>query len=55
MEDGMDGLLDLSLQYCGLTVKRIRKLHEMRFSIINSITDTLDKGVGQQGYSNPNF
>ena len=37
LEDGIDGLLDLVLQHCGLTMERIRQLHLQRFSIINPV------------------
>lgn len=55
LEDGIDGLLDLSLKHCGLTMERIRQLHLQRFSIINPVTDLIDKCVGSQWYATPNF
>lgn len=55
MEDGVEGLLDLALQHCGLTMQRIRELYEMRFSIVNPVTDIIDTCVGQQWYSTPDF
>lgn len=55
LEDGIDGLLDLSLKHCGLTMERIRQLHLQRFSIINPVTDLIDKCVGSQWYSTPDF
>jgi len=55
LEDGIDGLLDLALQHCGLTMERIRELHLQRFSIINPVTDLIDKCVGSQWYKTPNF
>jgi hypothetical protein len=53
--DGIDGLLDLSLEHCGLTMERIRQLHLQRFSIINPVTDLIDKCVGSQWYATPDF
>ncbi|KAI1084986.1 hypothetical protein F5B20DRAFT_567731 [Whalleya microplaca] len=55
MQEGADGLLDLALVQCGLTLERIRQLHLMRFSIINPVADLIDKCVGAQWYSTPNF
>lgn len=55
MELGIEGLLDLALEHCGLTLERIRQLHLMRFSIINPVTDVIDKCVGVQWLSTPNF
>lgn len=55
LEEGIDGLLALALQHCGLTMDRIRQLHLQRFSIINPVTDVIDKCVGAQWYALPNF
>lgn len=55
LEDGVDGLLDLALKHCGLTMHRIRQLHLQRFSIINPVTDLIDTCVGVQWYKTPNF
>lgn len=55
LEDGIDGLLDLALKHCGLNMERIRQLHLQRFSIINPVTDLIDKCVGSQWYTTPNF
>ena len=55
MEDGIDGLFALGLEHCGLTLERIRELHLMRFSIINPVTDIIDKCVGEQWYKTPRF
>ncbi|TFY54561.1 hypothetical protein EVJ58_g8791 [Rhodofomes roseus] len=52
---GMDGLLELALEHAGLTMERIRELHEMRFSTINPVVDLIDKCVGAQWYATPNF
>lgn len=48
LENGVDVLMDLALQHCGLTLERIRQLYEMRFSIVNPIYDIIDKCVGSQ-------
>ena len=55
VENGIDALLDLALEHCGLTMQRIRELHATRFSIINPITDIIDKCVGEQWYATPDF
>ncbi|KAI1357900.1 hypothetical protein F5Y08DRAFT_323082 [Xylaria arbuscula] len=55
LEEGVDGLLDLALDHCGLTMERIRKLHRLRFSLINPVADVIDQCVGRQWYSTPNF
>ena len=55
LENGIDGLLDLALQHCGLTMQRIRELHLMRFSIFNPVTDIIDQCVGKQWYGVENF
>lgn len=55
VENGIDALLDLALEHCGLTMQRIRELHAMRFSIINPVTDIIDKCVGEQWYATPDF
>jgi hypothetical protein len=55
LEDGIDGLFDLSLKHCGLTLERIRQLHLQRFSIINPVTDLIDTCVGSQWYATPDF
>lgn len=55
LEDGIDGLFDLALRYCGLTMERIRELHLQRFSIINPVTDLIDKCVGEQWCATPHF
>lgn len=55
LERGIDGLLDLALAHCGLTMERIRQLHLMRFSIFNPVTDIIDKCVGAQWNATPDF
>ncbi|CAJ2511896.1 Uu.00g075210.m01.CDS01 [Anthostomella pinea] len=44
MEEGVDALLDLALEHCGLTMQCIRELHLLRFSC-----------VGKQWYALPDF
>lgn len=53
--DGIDGLLELAIEHCGLTMDRIRQLQQMRFDLFNPITDIVDKCVGNQWYATPNF
>lgn len=55
VRDGIWGLLKLALEHCGLTMARIRELHLMRFSTINPVTDIVDKCVGIQWCSLPDF
>ncbi|TGJ85467.1 hypothetical protein E0Z10_g3329 [Xylaria hypoxylon] len=55
LEDGIDGLLELALDHCGLTMERIRELHLLRFSLINPVTDIIDQCVGQKWCGTPNF
>lgn len=52
---GTQGVLDLALQHAGLTMARIRELYEMRFTTVNPIVDLIDKCVGTQWYSTPDF
>jgi hypothetical protein len=47
-DNGFPGLLDLELQHCGLTMERIRKLHLLRFSVINPVVDIIDRFMGAQ-------
>ncbi|KAI0508461.1 hypothetical protein F5B22DRAFT_397744 [Xylaria bambusicola] len=55
LEEGVDGLLDLALDHCGLTMERIRELRLLRFSLINPVEDIIDKCVGHQRLDNPDF
>jgi len=55
LENGIDGLFNLALKHCGLTMERIRELYLQRFSIINPVTDLIDKCVGSQWYAIPDF
>lgn len=55
MGKGINGLMELALEHCGITMERIRELHLLRFSIINPVTDIIDQCVGQQWYAAENF
>ena len=55
LEDGLDGMLELAKEHCGLTMDRIRELYEMRFSIINPVTNIMDQCVGNQWYRTPRY
>ncbi|KAI2472219.1 hypothetical protein F4781DRAFT_383820 [Annulohypoxylon bovei var. microspora] len=57
MPIGVGHVMDLALRLgqIGLTMERIRELHEMRFSVMNPISDLMDKCVGKQWYSTPDF
>ncbi|KAI5364603.1 hypothetical protein Slin15195_G041410 [Septoria linicola] len=54
-QSGIEGLFQLALLHCDLTTQRIREMYEMRMSIINPVTDIVDKCVGQQWQSTPRF
>ncbi|OTA97531.1 hypothetical protein M434DRAFT_391722 [Hypoxylon sp. CO27-5] len=57
MPRGIDHLMDLALRkkQCGLTMADIRELYELRFSVINPVSDIIDKCVGKQWLATPNF
>ncbi len=55
LKEGIDGLLDLVLEHCGLTMERIRQLHLMRFSTVNPVTNIIDQCVGEQWYAAEDF
>ncbi|KAL0572419.1 hypothetical protein V5O48_009537 [Marasmius crinis-equi] len=48
-------LLELCLSVAGLKLEDIRRLHLARFSIINPLSDAIDKMAGEQWYATPNF
>jgi hypothetical protein len=52
---GVEMLLQLCVEKAGLTMEEIRRLHLMRFSTFNPITDLIDRCAGQQWYSTPDF
>jgi hypothetical protein len=54
-QGGIEAVFELCLQHCGLTMEKIRRLHELRFSVINPVTDRIDKCIGEQWYATPNF
>lgn len=54
-QSGMEGVLDLAVRHCGLTLQRIRELYAMRFSIINPVANIIDQCVGTQWYAQPDF
>lgn len=39
----LDGVLDLAVQHCGLTMQRIRELHKMRFDVMGPVADRIDE------------
>lgn len=55
LKNGIDALMTLALDHCGLTIQRIRDLHLMRFSVLNPVENIIDQCVGQQWHSTPNF
>lgn len=55
LQGGVDGLFEFCLEHSGLTLERIRQTHLARFSVINPLSDKIDKMAGQQWYATPNF
>ncbi|KAI1803446.1 hypothetical protein F4811DRAFT_524862 [Daldinia bambusicola] len=57
MPRGLDHLMELAAgpAQCGLTMRRIRELHALRFSLVNPVCDLVDKCVGAQWYATPDF
>lgn len=56
MSEGIEALLELALEKgCGLTLSRIRELHQLRFDIVNPVTDIIDQCVAQQWYDVDDF
>lgn len=51
----MDSLLELCISKASLTIEDIRRLHSCRFSIINPISDMIDRCAGKQWYDVPDF
>lgn len=54
-QSGVDGLYEFCLDHSGITLAEIRKWHLARFSIINPLSDIIDKMAGKQWYDTPNF
>ncbi|CZR57856.1 uncharacterized protein PAC_07745 [Phialocephala subalpina] len=52
---GIEGLYDLCIEKAGLTMEDVRRLHAMRFTVLNPMSDFIDKIAGKQWYSTPNF
>ncbi|KAI5867484.1 hypothetical protein GGS23DRAFT_548567 [Durotheca rogersii] len=52
---GIHHLLGLALRHCGLTLARIRRLHRLRYTLISPVVDLVDRCVGYQWGSNPDF
>lgn len=55
MQHGLYTLLDLCIDKAGLTMDDIRRLHASRFSLINPVSDMIDKCAGHQWYQTPLF
>ncbi|PGG98832.1 hypothetical protein GX51_06567 [Blastomyces parvus] len=58
-QGGIEGLYDFCVSdnslKAGLTLDRIRMLYEARFTILNPLTDKIDKMAGNQWYETKNF
>ncbi|KAL8726954.1 MAG: hypothetical protein Q9166_006375 [cf. Caloplaca sp. 2 TL-2023] len=55
LRGGVYHLLDLCVNKAGLTMDDIRRLHAARFSLINPVSDMIDRCVGPQWLSTPEF
>lgn len=55
VEAGVDALMELALEHCGLTMARIRELQALRFSTLSTVENIIDQCVGHQWYSTPEF
>ncbi|OJJ07720.1 hypothetical protein ASPVEDRAFT_33917 [Aspergillus versicolor CBS 583.65] len=55
LQGGIDGFYHFCLRHSGLTLADIRRTHRARFSIINPLSDKIDKMAGRQWYSTPRF
>ncbi|BCS21756.1 uncharacterized protein APUU_22188A [Aspergillus puulaauensis] len=55
LQGGIDGFYQFCLHRSGLTLADIRRTHLARFSIINPLSDKIDKMAGRQWYSTPDF
>lgn len=54
-QGGIDSLYEFCLKRSGLTLERIREIYLARFSIINPLSDKIDKMAGKQWYRTPRF
>jgi hypothetical protein len=54
-KDGIDGLFELCIEKCGITMEEIRRLHALRFTAFNPVADLIDRAAGKQWYDVPNF
>ncbi|KAL9598568.1 MAG: hypothetical protein Q9219_004399 [cf. Caloplaca sp. 3 TL-2023] len=55
MQKGVYSLLDLCVDKAQLTMNDIRRLHLSRFSLVNPISDLIDRCAGPQWSATPNF
>ncbi|KAL8627526.1 hypothetical protein Q9189_006757, partial [Teloschistes chrysophthalmus] len=55
MQEGVCGLLALCMEKAQLTMDDIRRLHASRFSLINPVSDMIDRCAGWTGDQIPNF
>ncbi|KAL2870383.1 uncharacterized protein BJX67DRAFT_378358 [Aspergillus lucknowensis] len=55
LHGGIYRLYDFCLEYGGLTLDRIRQTHLTRFSILNPLSDKIDKMAGDQWMKTPRF
>jgi hypothetical protein len=54
-KDGPDALLELCIEKSGITMEEIRRLHALRFTVLNPVADLIDRAAGKQWYDVPNF
>ncbi|KAL7620912.1 hypothetical protein AAE478_008222 [Parahypoxylon ruwenzoriense] len=52
---GIDHLLDLAARHCGLTMRRIRELYELRSTVVVPVSNIVDRCIGDQWMATPDF
>ena len=55
LQGGIDGLYAFCLEKSGVSLHDIRRMFLSRFSIINPLSDKIDKMAGRQWYETPDF
>ncbi|KAF1996318.1 hypothetical protein P154DRAFT_525608 [Amniculicola lignicola CBS 123094] len=54
-KEGVDGLLDLCMEHCGLSIAHLRELHVLRSSTFDVVIEFIDKCYGSQCYGEDDF
>ncbi|KAL4886810.1 hypothetical protein BJY04DRAFT_42228 [Aspergillus karnatakaensis] len=55
LHGGIYRLYDFCIQHGGITLPQIREMYESRFTIINPLSDKIDKMAGKQWMKTPDF